>query len=132
MWVYAAVLVGVTAVAVIQLNRLRSHRHPEISPEALQAAADSGQAMIDDALARAAPVGEGLPVSHSSSYGWPKFEVHLGNSAALAALEESGGVETLRAAFGEAVAARGGDLGDGRVFDTNLGVVFRVDSEEQG
>ena len=45
-WVYAVVLVGVTAVAVIQLNRLRSHQHPEISPEALQAAADSGQATV--------------------------------------------------------------------------------------
>lgn len=115
MWVYAAVLVGVTVVAVGQLTRLRHHKHPGISPEALAAAAAERQVLADDALAR---LGQALRVSHESSYGWPCFSVHVESDAALEALE----LDTIRAAFTAAVEGSGKSG-----FDARLGVVFRVD-----
>ncbi len=126
MWGYAALLVGVTVVAVGQLMRLRKHRHPELDPEVLAEREARRQAIVDDALARAGAAGAGLQVTHCTAYGWPHFTVHLPDADRLAALEASGDVAVIRRAFEAAVESAGAIPVEGSTFRSEEGVVFRV------
>lgn len=127
MWVYGLVLVGVTVVVLVQLNRLRHHRLPELAPERLAALADERQAIADDALARCSDPPSGLRITHESAYGWPAFTLHVADAEAAQALRDSGTLDRLRAAFVDAVTAARGPAVEGVAFDPVLGVVLAVD-----